>query len=204
MQHHRALILRSNRFLGSSLVDKGLITSAHIEAANVKFMEMMQSPETIRNASILSTILFDHKVLEEGKLIDLIVEESKIGLVDLAQIQLQSLRPMEIDLDACSATWTMPFDHLEGTFMLATCYYLSAPVIKYWEELLDGEIIWYATTLGAMVRALETVQDLHEAEDLAEAEAIAEEAEIAAAEAEAKAKIDAAKVLMDSADEKTD
>lgn len=172
-------------------MDKELITSAHLEAANVRFMEMIQSPETIKNASILSTLLFDLKAFEEGALIDLIVEESRIGLIDLSQIQLPSLRPMEVELDACMATKTLPFDHFEGTYLLATCYYLSNPVIKFWEDLLDGEIIWYATSLGAMVRAIETVHDLHEAEDHAEAEAIAEEAEAAAAEAEAKARIDA-------------
>lgn len=179
-------------------MDKGLITSEHLEAANVKFMEMIQSPDTIQNASILSTLLFDHKALDEGQLIDLIVEGSKIGLVDLSQMQLISLRSMEVELDACMATWTLPFDHFEGTYMLATCYYLSAPVIKFWEELLEGEIIWYATSLGAMVRAFESIHDLHEAEDHAEAEAIAEEAEAAAAEAEAKAKIEAAKAMMNA------
>lgn len=188
MQKHRALILRSNRFLGASLVDKQLITSEELEAASEKFMGMIQSPETIQSASILSTLMFDQKTLEESKLIDLIVEECKIGLIDLAQIQLSSLRPMELDLETCMATWTLPFDVFDDTYMIATCYYLSAPVVKFWEDQIEGDIIWYATSVGAMVRALEAVQDIHDAEDAAAEEAAAEEAELAAAEALKKQK----------------
>lgn len=187
MQQYRALILRSNRFLGSSLVEKGLLNSEDLEAANLKFMDQIQSPDSLRNASILSTILFDQKSLEESKLVEQIVEECKVGLIDLAQFQLSSLRPTGIDLDACVATWTLPFDVFDGTYMLATCYYLSAPVIKYWEDQLDGNIIWYVTSVAAMVRALENIQDIHEAEDAAAAEAAAEEAEAAANEARSKA-----------------
>jgi len=192
MQQHRALILRSNRFLGSSLVDKGLITSEDLEAASEKFMGMIQDPETIQNASVLSTLLFDQKTLEEAKLIDLIVEECKIGLVDLSQIQLGSLRPINIDISDCQATWTLPFDVFDGTYMIATCYYLSAPVIKFWEDQIEGDIIWYATSVAAMVRGLEHVQDLHDAEDQAAAEAAAEAAEEAAAAAARKAQLAAA------------
>ncbi|WPJ94715.1 hypothetical protein SH580_14870 [Coraliomargarita algicola] len=166
MQQHRALILRSNRFLGSALVDKGLVASGDLEEANGKFMEAIQAAD-LRRASILSTLLFDLKKLEESKLLDYLVEESKLGLIDLNYVELQSLRPMKVDLPLCWASSTVPFDYVEGTYMLATCYYMSAPVVKYWEEALDGRVIWYGTSMSSLSRALERIEDIHEAEDAA-------------------------------------
>ncbi|MGJ8651452.1 MAG: hypothetical protein ACSHX4_13920 [Opitutaceae bacterium] len=169
MQQHRALILRSNRFLGSSLVDKGLLSVNDLEQANEKFMTAIQGSE-LKHASILTSLLYDLKVLDEGKLLDYIIEEHGLGLVDLSFIQLSSLRPMNVDSSLCWATSTIPFDKVEDTYMVATCYYLSAPVVKQWEEHLDGRVIWYATSSASMTSALEKIEDIHEAEDAAAAE----------------------------------
>jgi hypothetical protein len=169
MQQHRALILRSNRFLGSALVDKGLVSTVDLEEANGKFMEAIQSAD-LKRASILSTLLFELKKLDEAKLLDYLCEEKKLGLVDLNFIQLTSLRPMNVDLSLCWASSTVPFDHVDGTYMVATCYYMSAPVIKHWEEMLDGRVLWYGTTISSLSRALERIEALHEAEDAAEDE----------------------------------
>ena len=166
MQQHRALILRSNRFLGSALVDKGLVTSADLEAANGKFMEAIQSSD-LKRASILSTLLFDLKSLDETKLLDYLVEEKKLGLVDLSFFELGSLRPMNVDVSLCWASSTVPFDHVEDTYMLATCYYMSAPVVKHWEDMLDGRVLWYGTSATSFSRALERIESIHEAEDAA-------------------------------------
>ena len=169
MQQHRALILRSNRFLGSALVDKGLVSSGDLEEANGKFMEAIQSAD-LKSASILSTLLFDLKKLDEAKLLDYLVEEQKLGLIDLNFVELQTLRPMNVDLSLCWASSTVPFDYVEGTYMVASCYCLSAPVIKHWEEHLDGRVIWYATSTSSLSRALERIEEIHEAEDAAAAE----------------------------------
>lgn len=169
MQQYRALILRSNRFLGSALVDKGLLTTADLEKANGKFMDAIQSSD-LKRASILSTLLFDLKSLEETKLLDYLVDERKLGLVDLNFVELGSLRPINVDIALCWASSTVPFDCVEGTYMVATCYYMSAPVVKHWEGLLDGRVIWYATTISSLSRALERIEDIHEAEDAAAAE----------------------------------
>lgn len=166
MQQHRALILRSNRFLGSALVDKGLVTSGDLEEANGKFMEAIQLAD-LKRASILSTLLFDLKKLEEAKLMEYLAEEEKLGLVDLNFVELQSLRPMNVDLSLCWASSTVPFDHVEGTYLVATCYYMSAPVIKHWEEILDGRVIWYGTSTSSLSRALERIEEIHDAEDSA-------------------------------------
>jgi hypothetical protein len=167
MQQHRALILRSNRFLGSSLVSQGLISREDLEAANEKFMAAMQSPELLRHASILTTLLYDLKVLDEAKLLEHIVEESGVGLVDLNYIELRSLRPMKVDLSLCCASSTIPFDQVEGTYMVATCYYMSAPVIKYWEEQLGGKVVWYGASMASVNRGLERIEEIHAAEDAA-------------------------------------
>lgn len=174
MQQHRALILRSNRFLGSSLVDKGLLSMNDLESANEKFMTVIQTGE-IKRASILNSLVHDLKVLDENKVINFTVEEHEIGLVDLAFYELQSLSAMDIDIDLCWATSTIPFDVIEGTYMLATCYYLSTPVVKHWEEALGGKVIWYATSCASMSRALERIQGIHEAELDADADEEEEE-----------------------------
>lgn len=157
------------------MVDKGLVSVADLEAANEKFMAAMQS-DSAKHASILTTLLHEVKVLDESALINQIVDEHDLGLIDLDFIKPISLRPMNVDLEVCWATSTLPFDHVEDTYMVASCYYLSAPVIKYWEEQLEGRVIWYATTAVSMSRALGRVQEMHEAEDEALAEAEAEEA----------------------------
>lgn len=169
MQQHRALILRSNRFLGSALVDKGLVSVSDLEDANAKFMDSIQASD-LKRASILSILLHDLKKVDEAKLLDYLAEEEKLGLIDLNYMEMNSLRPMNIDISLCWASSTVPFDCVEGIYMLATGYYMSAPVIKHWEELLEGKILWYGTTVGSLGRALERIEEIHEAEDAAEEE----------------------------------
>ena len=171
MQQPRALILRSNRFLGSSLVNKGLLSSGDLEAANEKFMEAIQSPEMLRNASILTTLLYDLKVLDEARLLEYIVEENGIGLIDLNHIELRPLPSTELDLSLCWASSTIPFDKVEETYMVATCYYMSAPVVKHWEDLLNGKVVWYGTSMASMSRGLERLEDVFAAERAAAAAA---------------------------------
>ena len=172
MQQHRALILRSNRFLGSSFVDKGLISVTDLEAANEKFMEAIQSAD-LKRASILSSLLYELKVLDEVKLIEHIVDEQGVGLIDLRQCSLRSPGELNFDISLCWATSTIPFDKVEDYYFVATCYYLSAPVVKQWNEMLGNKVIWYATTNAAMSEALEKLEEMQ----AAEAAAAAEEAE---------------------------
>jgi len=169
MQEYRALILRSIRFLGSALVDRGLVSVNDLETANETFMEAIQASE-LKRASILNTLLFDTKALDEQALLECLVEESGIGLIDLNHVELRSLRPFDVDLSLCWASSTIPFDKIEKTYMLATCYQFSAPVLKYWEELLDSPIIWYGTSSASMTRGLERIEEIHDAEDAAAAD----------------------------------
>ena len=160
MQPNRALILRGNRFLGSSLLDKGLISNANLETANEKFMEVIQSRESFKNASVLKIMLHDLKILDENRLLKHMLEEYEIGLIDLNSIEFRKLSNIEISLDLCWSTLTVPFDMDEQTYMLATCYYMSSPVIKYWEELLGGKVIWYATSMISISHGLERIENI--------------------------------------------
>lgn len=165
MQKNRALILRSNRFLVSSLLDKGLITSAHMEAANEKFMQSAQSSEDYKNVSVLKILLHDLKVFGEDSLLKHIKDEHKIGLIDLRQIELRDLSLSELDPSLCWSTLTAPFDKVDQTFMLATCFFMSSPALKYWEEFLGGKVIWYATSMASMADYLGRLEKLSDAKE---------------------------------------
>lgn len=148
---------------------RGLVSVDDLESANENFMEAIQASE-LKRASILNTLLFERKALKEEALVDHLVEEEGLGLIDLRHVALRSLRPFNVDLSLCWATSTIPFDKIEETYLLATCYYLSAPVLKHWEELLGGRLIWFGTSTVSMTWALEQVEEIHEAEDAAAAE----------------------------------
>ncbi len=155
MKNKKALILRSNRFLVSSLLDAGLITSAQMEIANEKFLQAAQSSDSYKNVSMLKILLHDLKTLDEDRLLGHINDTYKVGLVDLQQIDPYESSTPEMDLSICWATLTVPFDQVDQTFMLATCYYMSSPALKYWEELLGNKVIWYATSLFSITPYLE-------------------------------------------------
>ena len=46
---------------------------------------------------------------------------------------------------------------------MATAYYLSRAVVEYWEDLLDGTVIWYVTSMESIAHALERLQPSEEA-----------------------------------------
>ena len=175
MQQHRALILRSNRFLGSSLVDKGLVSTADLEAANERFMQSIQSAD-LKSASILTPLAFEQKALDESKLIEHTIDEHEVGLVDLRHMKMQSIKSWNVDLSLCWATSTVPFDKMGDVYLVATCYYLSAPVVKSWQDLLGGNILWYATSMSSLSNGLEQLETIQAEEEAAEKEAAEEKA----------------------------
>ncbi len=166
MQQHRALILRSNRFLGSSLVKEGLISSADLNAANDTFMAAIQSHESLKTASILSILIDELKVLDEAKLLDHLFEQHSLGLIDLNYMELSSLPIPDLDPSLCRASLSIPFDKVEQTYMVASCYYMSTPVVKHWETLLDGNIIWYATSIASMHQSLQRIENILTAKEV--------------------------------------
>lgn len=141
-----------------------------MEAANEKFMEAVQSTDSYKNVSILKTLLHDLKFLDEDKLLSHLADENKIGLIDLEQIELNESPSVELDLSLCWSTLTVPFDEIDQTFMLATCYYMSSPAVKYWEELLGGKVIWYATSMVSVSRYLDRLEKFLNSDESANSE----------------------------------
>ena len=156
------LILRSNRFLASALMENRLITSEDVEKANEKLLSYFQSGKT-RYASVLRILIYDLKVLNENDLINRLVEQYNVGLVHLGHFHI-GRAPMEgIEVDECWATMTAPYDRIGNAVCLATCYYLSKPVIEYWEKKIPN-ILWYTTTVDSLTTALESITKPDESE----------------------------------------
>jgi len=144
--------LRSNRFLGAALLDKGLIEQEALEEANERLMQLLQHQE-VKRPCLLQILMYDLKVLKEEDLLDSLARGAPVGMVDLSQINIQI--PTDVRPEECGATGTIPFDCQEKHYFLATTYYYSNPVREYWTDRLQGEVIWYVTTLEQMNVALE-------------------------------------------------
>lgn len=154
-KERRPLILRSNRFLGSALVERGIIKVEDLEAANEKLLESVQSGN-MRAANLLNILIYELKSVDENALIEKVVEEEEgVGLIDLSNYDMGKFREMKVDIELCYATYTIPFDRVEDFTMVATAYYLSKPTIQYWEETIGGNIIWYLCSVGSIAEAIE-------------------------------------------------
>lgn len=91
-------------------------------------------------------------MLIEDQLLDIQLEEHGLGLVDLSNIDFAPELKEDLDLKACWATLTVPFDLMEDTVYLATSYYLSPAVRTQWEDLFKKNVIWYASTVDSITR----------------------------------------------------
>jgi len=168
-KERRPLILRSNRFLGSALIERQLIASDDLEAANEKLLELVQAGD-MRGANLLNILLFDLKAIDENTLIELVTEEQPVGMIDLSNYDLVKFREINADIEICYATYTVPFDKVEDFTMVATAYYLSKPTIAYWEEILGGNVIWYVSSVASIAEAIERAAQLSSGQELAATE----------------------------------
>jgi len=164
-KERRPLILRSNRFLGSALLERNLIKVEDLEAANEKLLEHVQNGD-MRAANLLNILLFDLKVIDENVLIDSVTEDEDVGLIDLAHYDMAKFREINADIELCYATYTVPFDKVEDFTMIATSYYLSKPTVHYWEETIGGNIIWYLCSVASIAEAIERASQLAVTTDL--------------------------------------
>ncbi len=151
---YRALILRGNRLLGSSLVSNGLITEEAQQTASQKLLEVIQA-ENLKQAGLLYILLFDMHALKEADLLQFVLDRYGLGLIDLHHYDLEKSFDKTIDLELCWSTWTIPFDKVEGINFVVSCYYMSEPIRKQWESLLQGPILWYSCQFNSMMEALE-------------------------------------------------
>lgn len=150
----RTLVMRANRLLGAQLVEQNLVKIEDLETANEKFIEVVSSRDN-RQTTILGILAFDMKVLKEDDVLHHLVESEGLGLVDLRDYEVPDDSKKNLDLDACWATWSVPFDREEEFFFVATAYYLSPAVRAYWEKELGGPILWFGATLDGIAEYLE-------------------------------------------------
>lgn len=150
----RSLLMRANRLLGASLVEANLVTVEQLESANEKLLELI-SGGTPRQCTLLGVLAYELKVVKEDDLLQHCVDEHHIGLVDLHTYEGADDVKIGLNLPACWATWTVPFDRDEDFTLVATAYYLSPAVRTYWEKQLGGQVIWFGTTLEMVAETLE-------------------------------------------------
>lgn len=155
MDIDRSLFLRGNRALGQAFVQAGLLTQQNLDLANVRLIDCVRAGE-LKGNGLLPILTHEMDVLSETQLLQYQVSECGIGLIDLHSYQV---RPgAGIDASACWATWTMPVDEREGVHFMASAYYLSQPARSYWEQLLGGEMIWYAASLKVLIETFERLE----------------------------------------------
>lgn len=153
-KEHRPLLMRANRLLGAQLVEHNLVKIEDLETANEKFIEVV-SNEQPRQSTILGILAYDMKVLKEDDVLHHIVETDGVGLVDLRDYEVPDDSKKNLDVGACWATWSVPFDREEEFSFVATAYYLSPAVRHHWEKQMGGPILWFGTTLEAIADYLE-------------------------------------------------
>ncbi len=158
MNNTKGLLLKSNRTLGSQLVDSNLIKISDLESANLSLMKKLRSTD-IKEASLLKCLLFDLQVLNETKLIEYQIEELDLGYCFLPSYNLDQNTLLTIDVEDCWATWSIPFDFVSGYYFISSAYYLSPYVRKFWEEKLNGDIIWYVSDISNIGLMLEQLSE---------------------------------------------
>jgi hypothetical protein len=154
---NRALLMRANRLMGASLVEANLVKIEDLEKANEKLFEIIAA-QNARQSTLLGVLCNQMKVLNEDDVIAYVTEKEPVGLIDLRSYDVLDELRKSVDVTACWATWTVPFDREDDFYSVATAYYLSAAVRKHWEKVLNGPIIWYATTLEMLADYLEKLE----------------------------------------------
>jgi hypothetical protein len=179
-----SLLIKSNRVLGTRLVEAGLTTLEDMDAANELFISRAREKD-LKRASLLRILIYDNQTLKEERLLDYQIEHQSVGAVMLENYNIDEVLLLQQPLEFMRASWTIPIDFVNDRWFVASAYYLSSTVRKFWEDRLEGRISWYVSSLSqfeAVFSALESKQ-----EELAVAEKKA--AEKAAAKAAAAAAI---------------
>jgi len=150
--------MRSNRLLGSALIEHNLVKFEDLEAANERLLEIASTGD-MRRSSVLGILAYETKVLREEDLLHHVVDDHGVGVIDLRVYEVPDEVKRSIDVGACWATWSVPFDKEEDFHFVATAYYLSPAVRAYWEKTLGGQIIWQATTMDIIADFLDRITE---------------------------------------------
>ena len=158
MNPGHAVMVKSNRQLGSVLVERGLIEHRHLEAASERLIDAMQNPGKL-TASILSILIFELQKLEESALIAYLVEEENLGALPLGSTEFDPSAWPDFAAGLAGASRTIPVDRKDGFITVATSYYLSPPAREYWESELSEHIIWTVAPLLQIEKRIESLID---------------------------------------------
>jgi len=151
---NRSLMMRANRLLGAGLVEHNLVKIEDLEKANERLLEIIASNQP-RQATVLGVLAYELKVIKEEDVLQHLVEAEGLGLVDLRGYEPPDDVRKGLDLEACWATWSVPFDLEEDFMFIASAYYLSPAVRTYWEKRTEGPILWFGTTLEGIAEHLD-------------------------------------------------
>ena len=143
---HRSLLMRANRLLGANLVEANLVKIDSLEAANERLLELVSTGD-YRKGTVLGILAYELQVVSEADVLQHVLDEHGTGLIDLRSYDVPEDLRKALDLGACWATWSLPFDREEDVHFVATAYYLSPAVRLYWEKQLGGPIVWFGTTM---------------------------------------------------------
>ena len=154
---YRPIVMRANRLLGASLVDHNLVKLEDLENANGRLLEVIASEQT-RQMTVLGILAYEMKVVKEDDVLQYLVDNEGLGLVDLRNYEIHDELRKTVDVGACWATWSVPFDREEDFTFIATAYYLSPAVRTYWEKQYGTAIVWYGTTLEILADFLEKLE----------------------------------------------
>ncbi len=111
-----------------------------------------------RQSTLLGILCYEMKVVREDDVLLHIVDSEGVGLVDLRNYDTSDDIKKNLDVGACWATWSVPFDREEEFYFVATAYYLSPAVRAFWEKQFGAQIVWYGTTLDVIADYLEKLE----------------------------------------------
>ena len=157
MRNGQNLLIKANRMFGAKIVDSNIIDLEDLETANSHFLEKLRS-EDPQDASILKILLYDVEKLKEEDLLNYQIEEFGLGYCDLDKYNISEEVLEQINFNDCLSTWSMPIDCISGFWFVSSAYYLSPAVRKFWEESLDGDIIWYVSHFNRLSSKLDSLK----------------------------------------------
>jgi hypothetical protein len=149
--------MRANRLLGANLVEANLVKIEDLERANERLLTVI-AEDMPRQSTVLGILAYELRVLREEDALHHVVENDGVGLIDLASYDAAEDVKKSVDLSACWATWSVPFDREEDFHFVATAYYMSPAVRAYWEKECGGPVLWFGTTLEGIADFLEKLE----------------------------------------------
>lgn len=142
--------------LGGQLTDCGLITLQQLEAANAALLDRLAG-EDIRETSLLKVLIFEQRSLDETALLNYQIEHRNVAGLSLKHYDIDPNTLKDFSADETWATWTLPIDEVDGVWFLASAYYMSPFVRRYWSDRLKGEIVWCVAPMLELDAAIEQV-----------------------------------------------